>query len=123
MSMTLGVDLCNIRRIERLMLRRPVFAQRFFTQAEYRFFKERNFSAATLAANFALKEAFAKALGTGIRGFNLQDVEVLRLESGAPVIHLYRRAQLLFTEKGYENILCSLSHDTDYCVGMVVLLP
>lgn len=121
--MNLGVDLCNIRRIERLMRRRPSFARRFFSEKEQQFFEERRFSAATIAANFALKEAFAKALGTGIRGFNLQDIEVLRLESGAPVIHLYDRAQHLFKQKGYENILCSLSHDTDYCVGMVVLLP
>jgi len=42
----------------------------------------------TIAANFAAKEAFSKALGTGVRGFLLAEVSVLRNELGAPYLAL-----------------------------------
>ena len=45
----------------------------------------------TVAGNFAAKEAFSKALGTGISGFALKDVEVLRDEHGKPYIELENR--------------------------------
>lgn len=47
----------------------------------------------TIAANFAAKEAFAKALGTGVRGFSLNEVSVLRGELGAPYIKLAGNAK------------------------------
>lgn len=115
--MNIGVDLCHIPRVERLIERRPSFLSRFFTDQEQACFQ----GAQTVAAHFALKEAFAKALGTGVVGFDLIEVEVLRRDSGAPYILVHGRAKARLNEQGYEDILCSMSHEKDYAIGMVVL--
>lgn len=115
--MNIGVDLCNIPRVERLIKRRPSFTSRFFTEKEQTLFS----GAQTVAAHFAIKEAFAKALGTGVVGFDLIEVEVLRNPAGAPYILVHGRAKARLDELGYEKILCSMSHDRDYAIGMVVL--
>ena len=46
----------------------------------------------SIAANFAAKEAFSKALATGIRGFSLNEISVLRDGLGAPYIKLSGKA-------------------------------
>jgi holo-[acyl-carrier protein] synthase len=118
--MNLGVDLCHIPRVEQLIRRRPGFTRRFFTEKEQVLFDKPN-PAQTVAAHFALKEAFAKALGTGVVGFDLNEVEVLRNSAGAPLILVHGRAKARLDEQGYCEIVCSMSHDKDYAIGMVIL--
>lgn len=119
--MNIGVDLCHIPRVEQLIKRRPVFSERFFTPNEQALFSKQN-PEVTIAAHFALKEAFSKALGTGVVGFDLDEVEVLRNQAGAPYILLHGRAKARLAEAGYQTIRCSMSHEKDYAIGMVVLL-
>ena len=45
-----------------------------------------------MAASWCAKEALGKALGTGVRGFSLREVELLRAENGAPYLQLSGRA-------------------------------
>ena len=63
----------------------------------------------SIAGNFAAKEAVSKAFGTGIRGFNLIDIEILRDELGKPVVNLYGPAQLVYDTKQAKNIHVSIS--------------
>lgn len=119
--MNIGVDLCHIPRVEQLIKRRPSFTERFFTENEQALFAGKS-SAQTVAAHFAIKEAFAKALGTGVVGFDLHEVEVLRNPAGAPYILVHGRAKARLAESGYKTIRCSMSHDKDYAIGMVVLV-
>ena len=70
-----------------------------------------------MAANFAAKEAFSKALGTGLRGFRLTEVQVLRDEWGAPFF------QLDGTAAERARGLCfsvSLTHTREYAQAFVL---
>lgn len=111
----LGIDLVYVPRIAALLKKGP-FLQRFFTDSEIAYFEKRK-SPGVVAGNFAVKEAFSKALGTGIRGFSLKDVEVVRDELGKPIIQLHGPLK----EKKFKFLQCSISHDGDYATAVVVM--
>lgn len=116
--LTSGIDLVEIQRIRNSM-QNPRFMTRVFSEAERELFARRGMRAETVAANFAAKEAFGKALGTGIRGFSLDEVSILRDELGAPYFALTGRAEAIARERG----LCfsvSLTHTAEYAVAFVV---
>ena len=75
MMISVGSDILEIARVERLQKKGRV--ERIFTEEERR---QSEGKASRLAGDFSVKEAVAKALGTGIRGFSLLDIEVLRDE-------------------------------------------
>lgn len=81
----IGVDLCEVARMEK-SLARESFVNHTFAPSEQALLANRRGSARaqTAAANFAAKEAFLKAAGTGLGGFSLTDIAVLRDEGGAP---------------------------------------
>jgi len=90
MILAIGSDLCNIERIKSSLDR---FGERFearvFTQAERAKAAARPHTrAGTLAKRFAAKEAFAKALGTGLmrEGVYMTDIAVENGPSGAPAL-------------------------------------
>jgi len=88
----LGADLCDIRRVERVLARfGDKFVQRVFTEAERAKALRRTekLRAATYAKRFAAKEACAKALGTGFtEGVFHSDLGVVNLRSGQPTMVL-----------------------------------
>lgn len=112
---------CDIVEIERISAMDKRFLEKHFTQAERDLFMRKNNAPQTVAANFSAKEAFSKALGTGVRGFSLEDVEVLRDELGKPYINVYDGAKKLCEESGIKNIFVSLSHSKENAVAYVVL--
>lgn len=119
--MRVGTDIEEIGRIKRLM-QKPRFLTRFFSAKEIALFESRKLSAATVAGNFCAKEAFSKALGTGIRGFALSEVSVLRNSLGAPVLELSGRALAISKQMG----LCfsvSISHCPLYATAVVIAYP
>ena len=82
----LGIDLCEVGRIERELKRGDAFLRRFFTNSERAYIASRGqMGAQSAAAMFAAKEAFLKAAGTGLREpFSLCEIEAVRQENGAP---------------------------------------
>ncbi len=92
MIVGIGSDLCDIRRVERLITRfGDRFLRRVFTPIERARADRRTPAArtATYAKRFAAKEACSKALGTGFRrGVFLQDIGVVNLPSGQPTVAL-----------------------------------
>lgn len=118
MELYTGVDIVEIERIRRSMTR-PAFLTRCFSDAERAIFAQKQLSPATVAAHFAAKEAFSKAMGTGLRGFALQEVSVLRDAVGAPYFVFSGQAQRLVEERGLRFSL-SLSHSREHAVAMVV---
>lgn len=108
----IGTDIIEIKRIEDAIEHKD-FCQRYFSDSENAYFKTRNYSPQSIAGNFCAKEAFSKALGTGIRGFSLKDIEVLRDECGKPYI--------LFHKTHSYTIHVSISHSKLYAVAQVVL--
>jgi holo-[acyl-carrier protein] synthase len=75
-----------------------------------------------LAARFAAKEATTKALGTGLRGLSLPDIEIISRPSGQPELHLARRAADRAAELGVRSISVSLTHTSHTAEAFVVAL-
>ena len=75
----------------------------------------------SLAARFAAKEAFGKALGTGLMHFNLRDVQVRNDELGKPDMILHGRAHAAFEAMGGQSVFVSLAHERENAVAVVVI--
>ena len=118
--MIFGVG-CDIIEIDRIANTDKRFLDKHFTKDERELFLKKNNAPQTVAANFAAKEAFSKALGTGVRGFSLNEVEILRDELGKPYINVYGKARKILEELEIENIFVSLSHSKEMAQGFVVL--
>lgn len=116
----IGIDLVEIARVEALLARWPQrFLERVYTPEEIAACDGRANRAAALAARFAAKEAFAKALGTGVdENFSWKDFAVRNHADGrpAPVLSSRFAARL----KGVK-IHLSLSHAEQYAAAVVVL--
>ena len=112
-----GVDAVDVTRFRAALDRRPAIADRLFTDGERR---DGGGDAQRLAARFAAKEATMKALGGGIGSFGWRDVEVVRLETGAPSLRLTSAAESLATRRGVSHWHVSLTHTATVAIAMVV---
>jgi holo-[acyl-carrier protein] synthase len=120
-----GVDAVDVARFRRVLARRPRFATRCFTESERSDVSGSADVAQSLAARFAAKEAVMKALGTGIGGFPLTDVEVCRTTGkgatrNAPYLTLYGSAAELAGVRGAGTFHLSLTHTDGVAIAFVV---
>ncbi len=113
-----GIDLVEIDRIKK-SIKSPKFLSRVFSSQELKYFVSKSFNPSTIAANFCAKEAFSKALGTGIRGFSLNEVSVLRDGAGAPYILLSGKAKEAVKNRGLK-LSVSLTHSKSYATAVVI---
>jgi holo-[acyl-carrier protein] synthase len=118
-----GTDIVEVGRFERFVREGNIsLLERLFTPAEQEYCCARRRSAQHFALRFAAKEAFLKALGTGLReGLSWQHVEVVNDALGKPELKLEGKAAEMASENGINTIHVSLSHDGNYAVAMVVL--
>jgi holo-[acyl-carrier protein] synthase len=121
----IGIDAVDIARFKRVLDRRPSLADRLFTDAERRDAADRANPTPHLAVRFAAKEAVMKALGTGIGGFALRDVEVVRDSGpgagrGAPSLRLSQRAAALAADRGVQRWHVSLTHTDELALAVVL---
>lgn len=117
MKRGIGIDLVEIERIENSIKRRG-FLARWFGDRELAEYKSRGGRVSYIAANFCAKEAFSKAIGTGIRGFELREVELLRDALGKPYLVLSGKAAEIAASLGVE-FETSVSHTKQYAVAVV----
>lgn len=111
-----GIDLIEIHRIKRAMDRHgDRFLKRFFTEQEIVFCDGR---ARSLAGRFAVKEAVAKALGTGIGDFNWTDIEVVCDGRGRPELVLHNQALEQAARLGLVEWSISISHSETHAIGL-----
>lgn len=115
-----GIDIIEIDRIAKAVQKNPSFVERYFSPLERQYFQSRKMRYEVIAGNFAAKEAFSKALGTGIRNFALHEVEVLRDPLGKPYINLYGAALTIYTELKIDGLHVSISHCKDYAIASVI---
>ncbi len=116
MIIGIGTDLIEIQRIKKACEKEAFFV-RCFTEKE-RELIGKNYTKA--AGNFAVKEAVSKAFGTGVRGFELADIEVLRDELGKPYVILYRNALIIAKKEKINKLHISISNTKDYALAYVV---
>ncbi|KPD00010.1 Holo-[acyl-carrier-protein] synthase [Geobacillus sp. BCO2] len=115
MIVGIGIDIVELERIRSLLERSRKFPERILTPREKVQFGELPPArqAEFLAGRFAAKEAYAKALGTGIgRHLSFQDIEIVSDEHGKPSIAARRDG---------ETVHLSISHSRDYAVAQVVI--
>ena len=124
MIVGLGVDLCDVERIRRV-LEGPAgarFRERVFTPAEQAYCEARRRGRfASYAARFAAKEAAMKALGTGWGGgVGWRDFEVLPAADGPPRLVLHGKAAEAALRRSMTRWLVALSHTAAGAVAAVV---
>ena len=117
----IGIDIVHVRRLERWQ-KIPGLLERFFHSDELLSARNKGAGAAlSLAARFAAKEAFGKALGTGLKGIVLKDIVVVNRHNGSPVIEVFGTARRALEKSGAGRIHISLTHERDNAVAMIVL--
>ncbi len=116
----IGIDLIEIARVEAMLARWPDrFVERVFTPEEIALCESRTNRASAFAARFAAKEAFSKALGTGVdKDFSWKDFAVGHQSNGSPMAVLSPR---LAARLKNVKIHFSLSHSDHYATAVVIL--
>ncbi|MDS0526211.1 holo-ACP synthase [Clostridium sp. SHJSY1] len=116
----IGTDIVKVKRIEKIINRTPTFVEGAFTYVEICYFDSKKNKAESIAGMFAVKEAVSKAIGTGIRGFGLHDIEVIHDELGKPNINLSNK---IIEKYNLENckIHVTISHTNEDAVAFVVI--
>ena len=119
----IGTDLTQISRFSRFLdQEKTAVIDRLFTASEQKYAMQKRNPAPHLAARFATKEAFLKALGLGLReGISWQDMTVVNDELGKPSLELSGRAREIFEQRSLSMLHLSYSHDGDYAMATVVL--
>jgi len=113
-----GIDIIEISRLDEVNpLIRQRFINRVYTAAEIA--QARDHTEA-LTGLFAAKEAVSKVLGTGIGHVHWQDIEILHLPSGQPMVNLHGNAKQIAAQLGLHTWTVSISHDRDQVVAMAV---
>lgn len=116
----LGVDLVKISRIKEIIERwSDKFTLKLFTEVEINYCSAHKASYLRYASTFAAKEAFIKAHGRG--NLKFKDIEIVREETGRPVVRLFGEAKHLMEQKNINNINVTMTHDGEYAVAVVVL--
>jgi len=116
-----GIDVVHVHRMERWQ-KIPGLLERFFNPDELQAaLEKKNSTSLSLAARFAAKEAFGKALGRGLEGIVLKDIKVKNKHNGQPEIVVSGTALAALEDKGAKRIHLSLTHERDNAIAMVVL--
>ncbi len=118
-----GTDISRVGRFRRFLDQgKTGVIDRIFTSGEKAYALTMKDPAPHLAARFAVKESFVKALGLGLRdGITWQDMDVVRDALGKPSLVLSGRAEEICRQRGIASVHLSYSHDGDYACATVVL--
>ena len=122
----IGTDIVNIKRMENSLKKHGFsFKNRIFSKKEISYCEKKKNSSSFYAKRFAAKEAFTKALGTGIRkGVNLKNIEITNNVYGKPLILLKGNLSRYLKKKIKSNkydIHLSLSDDKPWAQATVII--
>ena len=120
----IGTDIVNVDRIKNSLKNRN-FINRIFNKKEILKCKRTNNYINCYAKRFAAKEAFSKALGTGIsNGINFNEIVILNKKSGKPYIDIVGQTKKILNKKfkrRKSKISLSLSDEEKYAVAFVTI--
>ena len=117
----IGLDLCEIQRME-LAIAHPHFLERVFSPEEQAYILSKGkMSGQTAAGLYAAKEAFLKAVGTGITSLNLCEIRVSHDEKGAPFYRPADSQRARLSELGIRNAFLSITHEGGMAAAVCVL--
>lgn len=114
----IGIDIVEIDRVELVIDKwGKRFTNRIYTEAELKICDS---SVSSLAARFAGKEAIMKVLGTGARGVNWREIEILADSRGKPFVRLWGKAESRARELNLSEFSVSLSDTRRYAVAAAI---
>ena len=120
----IGTDIVNISRIKKLLNKNKKFKNRIFSINEIKYCETRKNKFASYSKRFAAKEAFSKALGTGIsKGISFNEISINNNKNGAPFFELIGKTKVIVKKltKSKNKIYLSLSDEKKYALAMVVI--
>ena len=120
---SIGVDIVEVPRVERLIRSYERVEARLFTEHEIDYCRGRRRCYEHMAARFAAKEAVLKALGTGLsRGMRWTDVEVLNEDGGRPSVRLSGAVAAWAERLGVQQLEVSLSHTSGLALAQALAI-
>lgn len=115
----IGNDIVEIARIEKA-IKNESFKKRVYTENEIELLEKKGaVKVASYAGRFSAKEAISKAMGTGVRGFNLIDIEILNDKFGKPLVVFKNELKEKMKNKKIE---LSISHSKEYATAVALIL-
>ena len=117
-----GIDLSDCRRFEK-WLDDDIFCHKYYSDEELSYIRSRGRGAVnSMAAGFAAKEAFGKALGTGLAGMSLKGITVLRNDKGKPYFRFDDTISNKLESCGKNpKVHLSLSHESHMAIAQVLI--
>ena len=121
MIVGVGTDIVDVRRIQRSLTRfGGRFTDKVLLGGERRSLRG-SLLASYLARQFSAKEAVSKALGTGMRrGVHFRNIEILRKESGSPLVRLTGEAKSRAEEIGVTDVHISIADERNYAIAYAI---
>ena len=120
----IGTDIVDISRVKKLLNTNKKLINRIFSIKEIKYCESRSNKIASYSKRFAAKEAFAKALGTGIsKGISFNEISINNNKNGSPFIELLGKTKTITKNltKKKNKIYLSLSDEKKYALAMVVI--
>ncbi len=118
----IGIDIIEVPRVEKLTKKADKFVKKIFTQTEIDYCRRFRNGSQNFAGRFAAKEAFLKAMGTGLsNGLKFNEIETVNDHLGKPEITLYGRTKEIFKERKLKFSHVSIAHLKDYATAVVVI--
>ena len=119
----IGIDIVEVARIETSIQQfGDVFVKRILAESELVSYFQSQIKARFLAKRFAAKEAFSKALGTGLRApATFQNIAVSHDDLGKPLLVLAPELQALLKSKNISQMHISISDEKNLAAAFVVL--
>ena len=119
MSITTGIDIVNVERIQKLIQeKKEKFLQRIFSDKEITYCEQKVNKYQHYAARFAAKEAFLKALPQSANSLTYKDIEVYK-ELNAPYIRITSEKER--TVNTIKSSSVSIAHEKEFAIAVVVL--
>ncbi len=116
----IGVDICDIRKLNAAIERSKKFLTRVFSKREIQYCKTKKNSILHLAGRFAAKEAFIKAVSN--KSIKLIEIETINDKSGRPDIRVTKTIKSVLKKKNASRINLSISHTDSTAVAVCVIL-
>jgi holo-[acyl-carrier protein] synthase len=119
----IGTDIVEVARIEASIEQfGDEFAERILATSEFTSYQESHIKSRFLAKRFAAKEAFAKALGTGLRAPDtFQNITISHDDLGKPILILSAELQAFLQAKEVTRTHISISDEKNLAAAFVVL--
>lgn len=120
-----GIDIVEISRIKKIIMRNRHFVNEVFTEREREYCLSAKSPHIHFAGRFAVKEACLKALGIGMAGgvdYAFQEIETLPGMSGKPVLSFSGWIEKVTRKRRIYQATVSISHCSNYAVASVILV-